>query len=273
MGRTLSFVKVLSRLKIPSVDDRPMIKTRILDLPVQSAVHAHAHHQLIVGLEGSADFEVEGISGAVNRLQACLVPGHRWHAFSGRGPNHMLILDLYSDRPGQGGSLARLFDAPRFVRLDQRMQGLLDFAVQALGSDEAASSPMAWHLGGLLLHGLHDRLFSTPVPLSSAAAIDLKKLEGFVLDNLERAISVPELATFACVSSSHFHHVFKQVSGLTPHQFVLKIRLEQAALLLAGSVMPVAEVASRCGFSSQSALTHALRRATGKTPKRLRSLA
>lgn len=254
-----------------------MIKTRILDLPVQSAVHAHAHHQLIVGLEGSADFEVEGISGAVNRLQACLVPGHRWHAFSGRGPNHMLILDLYSDQPGLDASeaegLARLFDVPRFVRLDQRMQGLLDFAVQVLGSDEAATSPMAWHLGGLLLHGLHDRLFSTPVPMSSAAAIDLEKLEAYVRGNLEKSISVPELATFACVSSSHFHQLFKQVSGLTPHQFVLKIRLEQATLLLTGSTISVAEVASRCGFSSQSALTHAVRRATGKTPKRLRLLA
>ncbi|TVP88896.1 MAG: AraC family transcriptional regulator [Pseudomonadaceae bacterium] len=254
-----------------------MIKTRILDLPVQSAVHAHAHHQLIVGLEGSADFEVEGISGAVNRLQACLVPGHRWHAFSGRGPNHMLILDLYSDQPdlgsGEADGLGRLFDVPRFVRLDQRMQGLLDFAVQVLGSDDAAASPMAWHLGGLLLHGLHDRLFSTPVPLSSAAAIDLEKLEAYVRGNLERAISVPELATFACVSSSHFHQLFKQVSGLTPHQFVLKIRLEQAIHMLTRDTLAVAEVASRCGFSSQSALTHAVRRATGKTPKRLRMLA
>ncbi len=254
-----------------------MIKTRVLDLPVQSAVHAHAHHQLIVGLEGSADFEVDGISGAVNRLQACLVPGHRWHAFSGRGPNHMLILDLYSDQPGldagEADGLPRLFDVPRFVRLDQRMQGLLDFAVQVLGSDEAATSPMAWHLGGLLLHGLHDRLFSTPVPLSSAAAIDLEKLEAYVRHNLERAISVPELATLTCVSSSHFHQLFKQVSGLTPHQFVLKIRLEQAAQMLTQSTLPVAEVASRCGFSSQSALTHAVRRATGKTPKRLRQSA
>ncbi|AQZ95906.1 helix-turn-helix domain-containing protein [Halopseudomonas phragmitis] len=251
-----------------------MIKTRILDLPVQSATHAHAQHQLIVGLDGCADFEVMGQGGAVNRLHACLVPGHEMHAFSGRGNNHMLILDLLTEGPGPGGveeeQLARLFDKPRFVRLDQRMQSLLDFAAQALGGPDASDSPMAWHLGGILLHSLHDRLFSTPIPLRSASVIDLERIERYVRERLDRPVSVAELAACACVSSSHFFALFKQVSGLTPHQFVLNVRLDEAGRLLRESSLPVAEIASRCGFSSQSAMTHAIRRHTGLTPRKLR---
>ncbi|HIQ54881.1 MAG TPA: AraC family transcriptional regulator, partial [Pseudomonas pachastrellae] len=43
------------------------MRTRILDLPVQTATHAHPEHQLVIGLRGCADFEVQGQGGAVNR--------------------------------------------------------------------------------------------------------------------------------------------------------------------------------------------------------------
>ena len=93
-----------------------MIKTRILDLPDQSATHSHAEHQLIVGLDGSAEFEVMGKGGTVNRLHACLVPSCERHAFSGRGDNQMLILDLdpLLDRtlPGDAGGAGEGGGAP-----------------------------------------------------------------------------------------------------------------------------------------------------------------
>ena len=97
-----------------------MIKTRILDLPTQAATHAHPEHQLVVGLQGCADFEVMGQGGAVNRLHACLVPGGEAHAFSGRGHNHMLIMDLPAEAQGLSGyadeRLEVLFDRSVFPR-------------------------------------------------------------------------------------------------------------------------------------------------------------
>ena len=57
---------------------------------------------------------------------------------------------------------------------------------------------------------------------------------------------------------------------MTPHQHVLALRVREATQLLRETRLPVAEVASRCGFSSQSALTHALRRQLGETPRAVR---
>ncbi|HDZ57133.1 MAG TPA: AraC family transcriptional regulator [Pseudomonas xinjiangensis] len=250
-----------------------MIKTRILDLPDQSSTHSHPEHQLIVGLQGCADFEVMGQGGAVNRLHACLVPGHERHAFSGRGSNHMLILDLAMEPGGPGGlgedTLDRLFDKPRFVQLDHGLQGLLDFAAHELGASPVGS-PITWHLGGILLHALHDRMFSTPLPMRPVASLDLSRIDRFVQAHLDEPISVADMAAQVCISPSHFHTLFKQVAGQSPHQYVLDARLRQAIGLLRQSLMSVAEIADRCGFSSQSALAHAIRKQTGQTPRKLR---
>lgn len=258
-----------------------MIKTKILDLPVQTATHAHAQHQLIVGLDGCADFEVMGQGGAVNRLHACLVPGGEAHAFSGRGSNHMLILDLAEaaeNTPGyESEDLARLFEKPRFLTLDQHLQGLLDFAAHELGAanalsgDQARHLPMAWHLGGVLLHSLHERLFSAPLKNSQPArSLDLPRIDAYIRARLDQPISVADMAAQVYVSPSHFHVLFKQLAGQSPHQYLLRARVAEALRLICQSCLPLSEVASRCGFSSQSALTHAVRDHSGETPRKLR---
>ena len=98
----------------------------------------------------------------------------------------------------------------------------------------------------------------------------MQRLDGYIADNLARRISVAELAHVACLSPSHFHAQFKDSVGLTPHQYLLKARLDRATRLLRGSGLPLVRIAEECGFSSQSALTTAMRRYLGLTPKRLR---
>lgn len=251
-----------------------MIRTRVLDLPRQSSTHAHAQHQLIVGLSGCADFEVMGQGGAVSRLHACLVPGHEAHAFSGRGSNHMLILDLAADGSSATGftddGLSRLFEKPRFIPLDQRVQGLLDFAAHQLARPGSLEGPLNWHLGGVLLHTLHDRLFSGPPQVRQSPGLDLSRIDAYIRQRLDQPVSVAEMAAQVHISPSHFHALFRKRAGQSPHQYLLGARVEEAVRLICHSAMPLSEVGSRCGFSSQSALTHAVRQHCGITPGKLR---
>ena len=78
-------------------------------------------------------------------------------------------------------------------------------------------------------------------------------------------------ANAASVSPSHFHAQFKDSVGFPPHQYLLKARLDRASRLLQSSPLPLVRIAEECGFSSQSALTTAMRRYLGLTPKRLRN--
>ncbi|MFZ6046837.1 helix-turn-helix domain-containing protein [Pseudomonas sp. CR3202] len=247
-----------------------MLDARLLRLDDQAHHHAHDHHQLVLSLAGRAEFEVDGRGGEVCRMRACLVPGDAGHQFAGMGDNRMLILDL----DGQGTSaedldmLGRLFETPRYPELDADFQNLLNYAGAELaryGSDPL----LARSLGGILLRALYLRLFGE-ARRRPAGSLDMERLDDYIRDNLARRISVAELAQVACLSPSHFHAQFKDGMGLTPHQYLLKTRLDRAARLLRESDRPLVRIAEECGFSSQSALTTAMRRYLGLTPKRLR---
>ncbi|WP_207458263.1 AraC family transcriptional regulator [Azospirillum sp. SYSU D00513] len=97
-------------------------------------------------------------------------------------------------------------------------------------------------------------------PKRIARAID------FIRDNLERDISVSELAEVACLSPFHFARMFKRVMGKTPHGFVSAERFELARRLLGDPDMPLVTVAHRSGFSNQAAFSTAFKRAMGCTP-------
>ncbi len=249
-----------------------MLEARLLRLDDQTHEHAHDHHQLVMSLSGRAEFEVNGRGGEVCRMRACLVPGDAEHQFAGVGDNRMLIINL--SEPGNTaedqGLLAGLFDMPRYPALDADFQNLLSYAGAELaryGSDPH----LARSLSGVLLRALHLRLFGERRQ-RVLGPLNVERLDAYIDQHLARRISVAELAQVACLSPSHFHAQFKDSLGMTPHQYLLKIRLDRASRLLRESTLPLVRIAEECGFSSQSALTTAMRRYLGLTPKRLRGV-
>jgi len=71
-------------------------------------------------------------------------------------------------------------------------------------------------------------------------------------------------------SPYHFARLFRQTTGESPHQFVLRQRIERAQRLLAEGGMPLAHVAVESGFADQSHLTRAFKRQLGLTPRAYR---
>jgi AraC family transcriptional regulator len=94
----------------------------------------------------------------------------------------------------------------------------------------------------------------------------LKQITEYVDCHLDQSLALATLAAIAHMSPSYFSTLFKQSTGLTPHQYVIHRRIERAKqLLLKG--MSVAEVASHSGFSHQSHLNRHFKRLVGATPK------
>lgn len=98
----------------------------------------------------------------------------------------------------------------------------------------------------------------------------IKRVTDFVLANLCQDLSLEALAEQAGFSPYHFARLFRRTTGESPHQFVLRQRIEKAQCLLRETNEPLAIVAIKSGFANQSHLTHHFRRWLDLTPKAYR---
>ncbi|HST21753.1 MAG TPA: AraC family transcriptional regulator [Blastocatellia bacterium] len=94
----------------------------------------------------------------------------------------------------------------------------------------------------------------------------------FIEDNIERDLGITEIADAVDLSPFHFARSFKQATGVSPHQYLIKSRIERAKSLLAKSELPIVEVGFRVGFKNQSHFTTLFRRVTHLTPKAYRDI-
>ena len=85
------------------------------------------------------------------------------------------------------------------------------------------------------------------------------------MGHLGETIRVADLAALVNLSVARFALCFQASTGVSPHRFLLNQRVE-AAMLLRGSPLPMAEVAVVCGFSSQQHMATVMRRLAGVAP-------
>lgn len=91
-----------------------------------------------------------------------------------------------------------------------------------------------------------------------------------ILTEFHRNLSVEHLAKSVSLSTSQFHRQFKAQFGVTPHRYIRNVRLMAACNLLSTTDWPASRIASRCGYSDQSHLSHELVRAHGVSPRKYR---
>jgi AraC-like DNA-binding protein len=80
--------------------------------------------------------------------------------------------------------------------------------------------------------------------------ITIEKAKEYITGHFTQDISLAETASYCHVSPFHFSRLFKAFTSLSPHQFLLGVRLKHAEMLLRDSALPVADVAYSSGFNS-----------------------
>jgi AraC family transcriptional regulator len=102
---------------------------------------------------------------------------------------------------------------------------------------------------------------------------DLLHLMGYVARRRDGDLSLATLARRSRRSRFQLHREFVHVSGETPKEYVLRLRLERAAGRLVADRTSVLAIALDCGFASHEVFTRAFRRRYGCTPLRYRTVA
>jgi AraC-like DNA-binding protein len=203
------------------------------------ATHRHEHAQVLLGLQGGLDLDVDGHAAFVDASCGLVVPAGARHAYMATGTARVVVLDCDS--------------APATGRLRRFALPAGWLQRQAPGLDAAAL------LAALaLLPGVPPR-----------RRIDLDALAAGVDADLARGWTVAELAALCHLSPQRLRARFAALAGTSPLAWVRQRRLDAAQRLL-GQGWPLDTVALHVGYAGASALSHALRRDRGTGARALR---
>jgi len=247
--------------------------------------HSHRQHLVLVSLTKDCKGEIRTSSGFNARPQTsgdvCVIPSGQPFTATLEGEaeylavylDPSLVLRAAADAPAARGGVeviekSSLHD-PLVVSIGQAL--LAELESDALGGRlyaESLANVLAVHLLRYYTASGGDmRRF-----IGGLSGQRLRRVLDFVADNYERDLSLDDLAGEAGMSTFHFAREFKRATGTTPHQHLIKFRVEHAKSLLAEGEMPLAEVGLRSGFSHQSHFTRLFRKLTGTTPQSYRHM-
>ena len=94
----------------------------------------------------------------------------------------------------------------------------------------------------------------------------LRRMTEYITTHLGEDLTLARLGAVACMSPYHFARLFQRSTGLPPHRFVVRARVDHAAVLLAAPVLRIAEISRALGFRSPSHFSTVFRRVMGVTP-------
>jgi AraC family transcriptional regulator len=122
----------------------------------------------------------------------------------------------------------------------------------------AVSSHVAQAYGGMSL--------LCRAPRGGLAPWQERRAKELLSASVDKEVSLSQLAEACGLSVRHFGRAFRQSTGIPPHRWLLKQRVDQAKTLLVNPALSLAEIALSCGFSDQSHFTRVYSALVGMSP-------
>lgn len=240
----------------------------LVTLPNYMDSHDHNYTQVVIGLSGQAEFDVNGVGNLIKPGQGCVVTATQDHAFGGvNNSSDILVLNLpvlTDDSPALLQKLNQLTQAEIYFQLDSQIRQLIRMLVLEMEAhpDDLLLSRACNDTVLALLHR-HSSTFQTR---SKDVRFDLDVVDRYIELHIGRKITVAQLAGSVFLGESQFHMLFKEITGMTPHQYVLGKRIDFAKELIEQGKLSLSHIADLAGFSGQSTFTHAFTRLQGFSP-------
>ena len=249
-----------------------------------------AETEIAVLLDGKLKVHRRG-DGQLQKTNA--VPGTIWLCPAGIHEDEIHLfgdikesIHLYIPAKPLSDSVLEEFDVdPNSLQL--RYEGgfqdeLIEQIARAVVTEMESESPVS----GLIIDALQTALaahlvknYSNLSPnktklVSKIGTLDKKRLarvRDFILSNIDHNITLKELANEACLSPYHFIRTFKATFGVTPHRYIIDLKVGFAKRMISNNSASFSQIAFMTGFSNQSHFSRVFKQLTGLTPSEYRN--
>lgn len=89
----------------------------------------------------------------------------------------------------------------------------------------------------------------------------------FIAEHVEQPLTLEQLAASVSLSPFYFARLFKQETGFSPHEYIVRARVDKAKYLLISTSLPLKEIACRCGFGNECSFSTLFKKMSGCTPR------
>lgn len=238
------------------------------------------NHNVVLHLSNPALIEltIDGEWDSRTRLPGdlALFPAGTVCQATSRNPHQLLVVSLSQQVMNNSGLEVNDTTGSSLFPLRYTVDPQIEHICRALKA-EAESSFLSGSLYGESLGLALARRFLGQYSASNLslqrgglAPRKLRRVIEYIHAELDSPLRMSELAEIAGLSQFRFAHNFKLQTGMSPHQFVMRARIERAKRMLRETNLPVVEIALSVGLQSSSQFNALFKRELGTTPRNFR---
>lgn len=263
---------------------------RIQDKNWSMEPNRHDNYEMVYMKKGYAVFDIEGQHVNLGPNDIVIIKPTQSHKFmvkSESGCEFIVLYFTFENRISGEYSEIPLEDFLNFVSgketgpyiaLKVSQKNEIIVLLNRIMKERESSEPGSEFLNYLLIMELFV-LLSRALKMEWENSIKskspkLKELIGiaqnFIHNNFERDISLGDIARFVFLSPSYFTRAFKEETGMSPINYLLKVRIERAKELLTDTGLRISDIALSVGFSNQQRFNEMFKKFTNQTPLQYR---
>ena len=235
---------------MPDIDALATPLRAVRSYPDRVLSDRHDYHQLLLGLAGGVELEVDGRGHRVEPGMLVPIPAGETHHYLAPRDNQTLVLDLpvawcetLALGDGFAGALRRL--PPGLMAQARRLE------------DDDPAALAAW-LG---------RALAQPVRVMGEPRLRLLRLLPEIEADLARRWRVRDWAARCHLAEAAFARQFRALTGRSPHAWLVERRLAKAMALMTETSASLTEIALACGFGDAAHFSRTFRDRYGLSPR------
>ena len=168
-------------------------------------------------------------------------------------------------------SVSAIFSPERAIATQNSeplLAGLLEQAIAVLDGDRERASAFLMRASALLEAAIEAKSIDNRIKSRGGclAAWQARKIIAHIESHLEAPLYLDELACTIGLSRSYFTRAFRRSFETSPHDFIIKRRIERAKVRMLEAAEPLSQVALTCGFTDQAHFSRVFRRIVGRAP-------